>query len=52
MVRLPHENLLVFHVFSTILTVAAWLLPRNALVSFVAVFVPAAAAKVVFDLPP
>ena len=35
-----------------ILSVAAWLLPRNVPVSFFAVFVAAAAAEVVFELSP
>ena len=49
-VRLPLQNSLVFHIFSTILSVAAWLLPRIAPVLFVAVFVAAAAAGCVFHL--
>ena len=50
MACLPHRNSLVSIVFSTILSVAAWLLPRNAPVLFVVGFVAAAAARRVFDL--
>ena len=51
MACLPHRNSLVSIVFNTILSVAAWLLPRIAPVLFYVVFVAAAAAAFVFDLP-
>ena len=52
MACLPHRNSLVSIVFSTILSVVAWLLPRIAPASFYVVFVAAAAAEFVFDFPP